>query len=82
VRPVTATFTVGDSAGFYAELYDSTGAALSYHPVSWFLLGDSSVLQTQAFGQSLLVRAVKQGSVTVRAWSGERFADASVTVIP
>jgi uncharacterized protein DUF4382/carboxypeptidase family protein len=82
VRPVTATFTVGDSAGFYAELYDSTGAALSYHPVSWFLLGDSSVLQTQAFGQSLLVRARKAGNVTVRAWSGEKFADASVTVIP
>lgn len=82
VRPVTATFTVGDSAGFYAELYDSTGAALSYHPVSWFLVGDSSVLQTQAFGQSLLVRALKPGTVTVRAWSGEKFADAAVTVNP
>lgn len=82
VRPVTANFAVGDSAGFYAELYDSTGAQLFDRPVTWYVTGDSTVLSTQAYGQSLIVRALKAGNATINAWSNGKSAQAAVTVHP
>jgi hypothetical protein len=81
VRPATATFTVGDSAGFYADVFDSTGTPLFNRPIAW-LVTDSTVLGIQAFGPSLLVRALKAGSVTVRATSEGKSGQAAVTVNP
>ena len=81
VRPATATFTVGDSAGFYADLYDSVAAPIYNRPISWFVT-DSTVLRIQAYGPSLLVRALKAGNATVRATSEGKTGQAAVTVNP
>lgn len=81
VRPASATFTVGDSGGFYAELYDSAGTPLFNRTISW-LVTDTTVLRIQPFGPSLLVRALKTGSATVRASSEGKSGQAAVTVQP
>lgn len=82
ITPPSATFTVGDSAGFYAQPRDSAGQPLYNRAVSWSVLGDSGVLESHAYGQSLIVRARKAGTATVRAWSEGVTADAPVTVNP
>lgn len=75
-RPV-----VNDSVGAYANLANAQGASLYGRPVVWSV-SDSSVLKvTGTYGQSVILRAQKAGTVTISATS-EGVTGTRTVIIP
>src|SRR5690348_5270889 len=69
VSPESATVNVGDSAGFFADLRDAAGIPARDANVKWSV-ADSTVARIEgAFGQSVILRALRRGSTTVTARS-------------
>ena len=80
VTPDTAVVTAGDTASFFATLRDARGNILSGRAVSW-TVSDSTVTRIEAaFGQSVVVRAVRAGSSLVTAISEGKSGSASLFV--
>ena len=85
VAAVTVTIwpaspAVGDSTGAYANLANSSGAALYNRAVTW-TVGDPSILEIKGqFGQSVLLKAKAAGTTTLTATSEGITGSRSVTV--
>ena len=80
VTPDTAVAAAGDTASFFATLRDARGNMLSGRAVSW-TVSDSTVARIEAaFGQSVVVRALRAGSSLVTAFSEGKSGTASLFV--
>jgi len=80
VTPSADTVAAGDSASFFADLRDAHGNPLSGRAVSW-TVSDSSVARIEgAFGQTVIVRAQRQGFALVTATSEGRSGTAHLVV--
>lgn len=80
VIPAGDTLAVSDSTGFRAELRDAGGNVVTNRPVSWFS-SDSAVLRIDAaFGEHVIVRALRAGNALLRASSEGKVGQANVKV--
>lgn len=85
VESVTVTVwpqsaAVNDSLGAYANLQNAQGASLYGRPVTWTVSDTSVVSITGTYGQSLILRAKKAGSVTVTATAEGKTGSRTITV--
>lgn len=85
VETVTVTVwpqnpSVNDSLGAYANLQNAQGASLYGRPVTWSVSDTSVVSITGTYGQSLILRAKKAGSVTVTATAEGKTGSRVITV--
>ena len=69
VSPESATVAVGDSAGFFADLRDAAGIPARDANVKWSVADPTVARIEGAFGQSVILRALRRGSTTVTARS-------------
>jgi len=67
VSPESATVAVGDSAGFFADLRDAAGIPARDANVKWSVEDPTVARIEGAFGQSVILRALRRGSTTVTA---------------
>ena len=82
LTPANATVSVGDSLGFYANLTSATGGTLSNRPVQWVVQDSNVVWTIGAYGQSLILRAAKNGTTRIIATSEGAADTANVVVTP
>ena len=80
VLPPNATVAVGDSAGFFADLRDANGNAISDPHVKWSVADPSVARIEGAFGQSAILRALRLGSTTVTARNHGKTGSAQLVV--
>jgi uncharacterized protein YjdB len=80
VTPSADTVAAGDTAGFFADLRDAQGNPLSGRPVSW-TVSDSAVARIEgAFGQTVVIPAVRDGVALVTASSEGKSGSGGVVV--
>ncbi len=80
VLPSLDTVSVGDSAGFFADLRDADGNAISDSHVRW-TVADPTVARIEAvFGQSVILRALRLGTTTVTARNHGKTGSAQLVV--
>jgi hypothetical protein len=70
---------VGDSIGFYARPYNSSGQELFGRPMGWFVT-DTTVAKLYSFGQSALIQPLKAGRVGLIATSEGTSGSVFITV--
>jgi uncharacterized protein YjdB len=81
VSPPSDTVAVGDSAGFFADLRDANGNAISAGKVTWSV-ADPNVARIEGeFGQSVILRALRRGATTVTARSHGKSGSAQLVVV-
>ena len=80
ISPSSLNMLVGDSASVGATLRDANGNALTSRTVYWHST-DSTVVRVWGFGRSAVLRALKAGSVTIRATSEGKEGTGSVVVL-
>jgi uncharacterized protein YjdB len=81
VSPPSDTVAVGDSAGFFADLRDANGIAISDGKVKWSVADPGLARIEAAFGQSVILRAVRRGATTVTARSHGQTGSAQLVVV-
>lgn len=80
LTPAAQIVAVGDSAGFWATLKDAQGAVLSGRTITWAAT-DTTVARFEfVWGQSVILRALKHGTITVTATSEGKSGSGTVTV--
>ena len=80
LAPASQTVAVGDSAGFWATLRNAQGALLSGRTVTWAAT-DTTVARFEfVYGQAVILRALKPGTITVTATSEGKAGSGTVTV--
>jgi hypothetical protein len=80
LTPAAQTVAVGDSAGFWATLRDAQGAMLSGRTIAWAAT-DTTVARFEfVWGQAVILRALKHGTITVTATSEGKSGSGTVTV--
>lgn len=80
LTPAAQIVSVGDSAGFWATLKDAQGAMLSGRTITWAAT-DTTVARFEfVWGQSVILRAHKRGTITVTATSEGKSGSGTVTV--
>jgi len=80
VTPPADTVAVGDSAGFFADLRDAAGNAISDPQVRW-TVADPTVARIEGvFGRSIVLRALRRGATTVTARSHGKTGAAQLVV--
>jgi hypothetical protein len=80
LMPASQTVSVGDSASFWATLRDAGGAMLSGRSITWAAT-DTTVARFEfVWGQSVMLRALKRGTITVTATSEGKTGAGTVTV--
>ena len=80
VSPESATVTVGDSAGFFADLRDAAGSPARDANVKWSVADPTVARIEGAFGQSVILRALTRGATTVTATSHGKSGTALLVV--
>jgi len=80
LTPSSQTVAVGDSAGFWATLRNAQGAQLSGRTVTWTAT-DTTVARFEfIYGQAVILRALKPGTITVTATSEGKSGSGTVTI--
>jgi Domain of unknown function (DUF4382)/Bacterial Ig-like domain (group 2) len=80
LSPSSQTVAVGDSAGFWATLRNAQGSQLSDRTVTWAAT-DTTVARFEfVYGQAVILRALKPGTITVTATSEGKSGSGTVTV--
>jgi len=80
VSPPSQTVAVGDSAAFFADLRDDQGIPINDSHVKW-RVADSTIARIEgAFGQSVILRALRGGTTTVTARSHGKSGTAQLVV--
>ena len=80
VSPESATVNVGDSAGFFADVRDAAGIPARDANVKWSVMDPTVARIEGAFGQSVILRALRRGSTTVTARSHGKSGTALLVV--
>jgi len=80
VNPESVTVGVGDSAGFFADLRDANGNPAKDATVKWSVADPSVARIEGAFGQSVILRALRLGTTTVTARSHGKSGTALLVV--
>lgn len=81
VTPPGDTVAVRDSAGFFATLRDAQGNVISDTHVTWRVTDPTVARIEGAFGQSLILRALRPGSTLVTARSHGKRGSAELVVV-
>lgn len=80
LAPSSQIVAVGDSAGFWATLRNAQGQQLSGRTVTWAAT-DTTVARFEfVYGQTVILRALKPGTITVTATSEGKSGSGTVTV--
>jgi hypothetical protein len=80
LSPASQTVSVGDSAGFWATLRNAQGAQLSNRTVVWAATDTTVARFEYVYGQVVILRALKPGTITVTASSEGKSGSGTVTV--
>src|SRR5213594_1030657 len=80
VSPESTTVAVGDSTGFFADLRDAQGNAITDDHVKWSVADPTVARIEGAFGQSVILRALRGGTTTVTARSHGKSGTAQLGV--
>ena len=80
VTPSSLNMHVGDSVSLGATVKDSVGNTLTNKYVGWYT-PDSLTVRVYGYGTSAVVRALKVGTASVRAYSEGKTGSASVVVL-
>lgn len=80
VSPESVTVGVGDSAGFFADPRDANGNPTKDATVKWSVADPSVARIEGAFGQSVILRALRLGTTTVTAKSHGKSGTARLVV--
>jgi uncharacterized protein YjdB len=80
VSPPSASVAVGDSTGFFADLRDAQGNAITDDHVRWSVADPTVARIEGAFGQSVILRALQRGTTTVTARSHGKSGTAQLVV--
>jgi len=80
VSPPSASVVVGDSTGFFADLRDAQGNAISDDHVRWSVADPTVARIEGAFGQSVILRALQRGTTTVTARSHGKSGTAQLVI--
>jgi uncharacterized protein YjdB len=81
ISPPSDTVAVGDSVGFFASLQDANGIPISDSRVKWSVADPTVARIESVFGQSLILRAVRQGQTTVTAKFHGKSGSAQLVVV-
>jgi uncharacterized protein YjdB len=80
VSPPSASVVVGDSTGFFADLRDAQGNAITDDHVKWSVADPTVARIEGAFGQSVILRALQRGTTAVTARSHGKSGTAQLVV--